>query len=218
MYKPVKEREYIPDVPSSFMNLGKVNKHIIKTNQLKPIGNLTCEQENEYMFSNSYKTKLHKSSSQPQINRNKSFHYNNLIHINKKKLMVYFLNQKYSKIFALFQIYLTNLFNGKHKEDIKELYDKHLINDSVYLYTMKCYELIDNNIKCYVYSKAKNIDNCLDTTENYFYIKQLNNNSVKEDLFMLLAKFQLLLLMIDKKVFKKEIENVSNLYKVFYSK
>ena len=68
------------------------------------------------------------------------------------------------------------------------------------------------------YSKAKNIDNCLDTTENYFYIKQLNNNSVKEDLFTLLAKFQLLLLMIDKKVFKKEIENVSNLYKVFYTK
>ena len=104
-----------------------------------------------------------------------------------------------------------------NKEKIKQLFYNQQITDSVYIYTMKCYELIDNNLKLYNYVKEKNIDNMFDTTETFFKIKIKTNPVIREDALCLLSKYQMLLSIADPLVFDKEITMLKDIY-LKYSK
>ena len=175
------------------------------------MSNLTCEQEGEVVYSNPNHPLAFKKA------KKFDYKFNSLIELNKKKIISYLENDKYSELFSLFQIYLRGLFNRADKEKIKELFYNQQITDSVYIYTMKCYELIDNNLKLYNYVKEKNIDNMFDTTETFFKIKIKTNPVIREDALCLLSKYQMLLSIADPLVFDKEITMLKDIY-LKYSK
>ena len=199
-------------LPKEINSIGLTHLKVIDPSQkISRMSNLTCEQEGEVVYSNPNHPLAFKKA------KKFDYKFNSLIELNKKKIISYLENDKYSELFSLFQIYLRGLFNGADKEKIKELFYNQQITDSVYIYTMKCYELIDNNLKLYNYVKEKNIDNMFDTTETFFKIKIKTNPVIREDALCLLSKYQMLLSIADPLVFDKEITMLKDIY-LKYSK
>ena len=190
-------------LPNEFNSIGNRHLRKIQTNQLCPMKNLPTENESEYIYTNPN----HSKSSEKF-----EFSYNTLININQEKISNYFKLDKYIEFFSLFQLYLEDLFNGLKQPKIKELFYNQKISDSVYIYAMKCFELIEKNKKNYTYTKEKNKDNYLDTTENSYNIKVTMNTSCKEDALLLLSKFQMLLGIADKVIFAEDITMLKDLY------
>ena len=152
----------------------------------------------------------------PNINKKnlkeRTFKYNTIIKLNKKKVLKYFESENYTEFFNLFKLYLISLFNGLNKEQIKKLYKNRQITDSVYLFAIKIFDIIDNNEKKYSYIKVTNPDNVFETTENFYKIKEVKNYTIKEDAMLIIIKFHSLLKVIDENVYKEEIEELNNIY------
>ena len=194
-------------LPKEINSIGRTHLKIIDPSEkLSPMSNLTCEQESEIIYSNPNHPLRNKRA------KKFDFKFNTLININKEKIETYLENDKYTELFPLFQIYLKEVFNGLDKEKVKELFYTQQITDSVYIYAMKCYDLINSNLKSYNYIKEKNTDNILDTTETFYKIKLKHNPVIKEDALCLISEYQMLLSIADKTLFEKEITILKNIY------
>ena len=183
----------------------KVDKSTSK--KIQKINKLSREVENEFIFTNP--NHPGKSGQKEKYD----FKYNTIIHINKKKIKYYIEEEYYDKFLNLIYSYLSNLFNGLNKDQVRKLYIDRQITDSVYIFSMKCFELIEENKKQYNYSKSKNLDTMIDNTEHYYHIRELSNKEIKEDCLLLVLKFQNVLEAIDQNLFKENINDLKEIYK-----
>ena len=119
----------------------------------------------------------------------------------------------YDKLFKTLELYLKSLFNGLGKEEVIKLFNSKKITDSVYLYTRKCYELIEKNLLSYQYFNSHNTENSLETTENFYFIRNKGRYSVKADLLLFINKLDCLLNIVDPEFFKEEIGKLKELFK-----
>ena len=77
---------------------------------------------------------------------------------------------------------------------------------------MKCFELIEANKKPYSYSKSKNLDNMIDNTEHFYHIKEIKNENIKEDILLLIVKFQSVLQVVNEFLFMECINDLKEVY------
>ena len=195
-------------VPEEFQKI-HINRLNIKvdplSNKISKGKNLSIQNESEFVY-------IYPNTVENANIKNSKLKFNTIVKLNKNKILNYFRTENYVEIFNLFKIYVISLFNGLNKEQIKKLYLNQKITDSIYLYAIKILEIIDNNEKKYSYIKSCNIDNALETTENFYKIKEVKNYNVKEDALLILIKFQSLLKVIDENIYKDEIEEIKNIY------
>ena len=209
------QREVLP----SGYELYRTNK--IKTNpdhfihsSFKPTGNISRDQESHFIYSNP----VHDYYVIPQKNKKlkKSekyqFKFNNIINIQKNKLMAYFLCNSFEKLFSLFEFYIVNLFNGLSLEAIIDLFKRELISDSIYINAMKCITLINDNKQLYKHTYIRNNNNRLDTTEIFMKVEEIKHENSKDDALMLVLKFSDLLKSIDEKIFREQIDKLSEIF------
>lgn len=209
------------DILPNEWGLLRTNKIKIHPDQLthskfKTTGNLPREQENEFMYSNPnipfYNVNKEMNKVKQGRSKKYSFGYNNLLNIEKNKLMSYFICENYDTLFNLFEIYIMNLFNGLDKKGIEDLFKNELITDSVYIDAMKCIELISVNKQLYKHNQLRNINNRLVTSEIRFQIEIVGNPHAKDDALFLIIKFIDLLKSIDENLFQKEISTLEEVY------
>ena len=77
---------------------------------------------------------------------------------------------------------------------------------------MKCFEIIETNQKQYNYSKSKNLDTMIDNTEHFYHIKEVKNDNIREDILLLIVKFQSVLEVVDAFLFKECILDLKEVY------
>ena len=165
---------------------------------LKSKGNLSRNQEDQFIFFD-FKGKS-------------SFEFNNIINIDKNKLMTYFLCNNYEELFSLFELYITNIFNGYNMEQISNLTERKIISDSIFVNVLLCMNIINFNKKKCMKHLIKNLNNALKTTEVIFNLEETNNSQSKHDALLLVIRFIELLISIDEISFNKEIEKLKEVY------
>ena len=176
------------------------------SNKVQKIDKLSTDKESEFLYTN---------PNHPGRKGKKAkydFKYNTILHINKKKLIYYIHEEYYYKFFDLIYTYLSYVFNGLNKEQVKQLYIDRQITDSVYIFSMKCFEIIETNQKQYNYSKSKNLDTMIDNTEHFYHIKEVKNDNIREDILLLIVKFQSVLEVVDAFLFKECILDLKEVY------
>ena len=161
-------REIIPSNYELFhTNNSKVKQDNIIHSIFRPTGNISRTQENQFIYTNPNKEYY----VLPNLNRKikteekYKFKFNNIINIEKNKIMTYFLCNNFEELFSLIELYISNLFNGINIELIPGLFKRELITDSVYINVMKCIEIINENKQLYKRIFLRNNCNRLDTTE-----------------------------------------------------
>lgn len=203
-------------LPKIFYQIPQLS--FLTNSKIGSLPNLTREQENEIIYTNptlERKIKSESLSSHQQKGNKYNYQYNTMIQLNSKKIYSYFENQQYSDFFQLVNIYISSLFNGATKEQIMQLYNKQQITDSVYIFAMKCLDIIESNTKSYKYIKSSNSDNLLSATESFYKIILCYNSHLKDHSLLLLTKFQVLLGVIDKVAYKNEMKEIENIFKEF---
>lgn len=190
-------------LPNSFYALNCAA--IQSSSRLTSTNNLSTYQEKECIYSNPNLTNLNEKDF--------NYNFNALIQLNTELILEAWTQCNYEKLFQLFKLYLKSFFNGKEKEEIKNLFWNKKITDSIYIYSMKCYEVIEKNMKSYNYSKDYNNENLFETTENFYFVKSRPRYTVKEDTLLFLSKFQTLLTIAGEFIFKDEIEKIKQVYR-----
>ena len=185
------EREIIP------------NKYKLLNNNnskcsLKLKNNLSRSQEDQFIFYN-FKEKS-------------KFKFNNIINIDKNKLIAYFLCNNYEELFSMFELYISSIFNGNNLEQITNLFERKMISDSIFVNALYCLNIIKLNKRKYNKYLLKNLNNTLETTEIIFNLEENNNNQMKNDALLLIIKFIELLRSIDEISFNKEIEKLKEVF------
>ena len=209
------DREVLP----SGYELYRTNK--IKTHpdhfihaSLSPTGHIPRYLENQYIFSNPKHDyyKIPPKNKKLKKNEKYQFKFNNVINIEKNKLMTYFLCNDYEKFFELFEFYMINLFNGLNLELIAGLFQRELISDSIYINAMKCIKIINDNKQIYKHTYIRNNINRLDTTEIFLKVEEIKKMNLKEDALLLLVKFSDLLKSIDENLFLNDINKLKEIF------
>ena len=209
------QREVLPNG----YELSRTNKikthpdHFIHSS-FKPTGNISREQENQFIYSNPNHDYyiIPKKNITLKKNQKYQFKFNNIINIQKNKLNAYFLCNSYEKLFSLFEFYMTNLFNGLNLESIIDLFKRELISDSIYIHAMKCIKLINDNKQLYKHTFIRNNNNRLDTTEIFMKIDEIKHENAKDEALMLVLKFSDLLKSIDEKLFINQIQKLNEIF------
>ena len=138
------EREIIPSNYELFhTNNNKVKQDNIIHSIFKSTGNISRTQENQFIYTNPNKEYyvLPNKNKIIKTEEKYKFKFNNVINIEKNKIMTYFLCNNFEELFSLFELYIENLFNGINIELIPGLFQRELITDSVYINVMKCIEI-----------------------------------------------------------------------------
>ena len=165
---------------------------------LKLKNNLSRSQEDQFIFYN-FKEKS-------------KFKFNNIINIDKNKLIAYFLCNNYEELFSMFELYISSIFNGNNLEQITNLFERKMISDSIFVNALYCLNIIKLNKRKYNKYLLKNLNNTLETTEIIFNLEENNNNQMKNDALLLIIKFIELLRSIDEISFNKEIEKLKEVF------
>ena len=165
---------------------------------LKLKNNLSRSQEDQFIF---YKFK-----------EKSKFKFNNIINIDKNKLITYFLCNNYEELFSIFELYISSIFNGYNLEQISNLFERKMISDSIFVNALYCLNIIKINRRKYNKYLLKNLNNTLDTTEIIFNLEENNNNQMKNDALLLIIKFIELLRSVDEINFNKEIEKLKEVF------
>ena len=211
------QREVVPKEYELFRtNKIKIYPDHFNHSSLKPIGNISRGQENQFVYSNPNHEFFKIPSKNKKIKKNEKykFKFNNIINIQKNKLMTYFLCKSYEKLFSLFEFYLVNLFNGLSMESIIDLFKRELIPDSIYINAMKCINLINENKQLYKHTYFRNTNNRLDTTEIILKVEEIEHINSKDDALMLLLKFIDLLKSINEKLFSTQIDKLKEIFEM----
>ena len=190
------EREIIPNKYQLIIK--NFNDDYDCKSSLESKGNLSRNQEDQFIFFD-FKEKS-------------SFEFNNIINIDKNKLMTYFLCNNYEELFSLFELYITNIFNGYNMEQISNLTERKIISDSIFVNVLYCMNIINFNKKKCMKHLIKNLNNALKTTEVIFNLEETNNSQSKHDALLLVIRFIELLISIDEISFNKEIEKLKEVY------
>jgi hypothetical protein len=192
----------------------KTHPDYFNHSSLKPTGNISRYQENNFIYSNPNHDYYKIPSKNKQLKKNEKyqFKFNNIINIEKNKIMTYFLCNNFEELFSLFELYIASLFNGINMELIPGLFKRELITDSVYINVMKCIEIINENKQLYKRIFLRNTSNRLDTTEIICKVEEVEHINVKDDALLLLLKFIDLLKGIDEKIFIKEISKLNEIF------
>ena len=209
------QREILPSGYELYRtNKIKTHPDYFNHSSLKPTGNISRYQENNFIYSNPNHDYYKIPSKNKQLKKNEKyqFKFNNIINIEKNKLMTYFLCNSYEKLFSLFEFYMVNLFNGLTLESIIDLFKRELIPDSIYINAMKCIKLINENKQLYKHTFIRNNNNRLDTTEIIIKVEEIKHINVKEDALLFVLKFIELLKSIDEKVFSNQINKLNEIF------
>ena len=209
------KREIIPSNYELFhTNNNKVKQDNIIHSIFKPTGNISRTQENQFIYTNPNKEYyvLPNKNRIIKAEEKYKFKFNNIINIEKNKIMTYFLCNNFEELFSLFELYIASLFNGINMELIPGLFKRELITDSVYINVMKCIEIINENKQLYKRIFLRNTSNRLDTTEIICKVEEVEHINVKDDALLLLLKFIDLLKGIDEKIFIKEINKLNEIF------
>ena len=209
------DREIIPSNYELFhTNNNKVKQDNIIHSIFKPTGNISRTQENQFIYTNPNKEYyvLPNKNRIVKAEEKYKFKFNNIINIEKNKIMTYFLCNNFEELFSLFELYIASLFNGINLELIPGLFKRELITDSVYINVMKCIEIINENKQLYKRIFLRNTSNRLDTTEIICKVEEIEHINVKDDALLLLLKFIDLLKGIDEKIFIKEINKLNEIF------
>ena len=209
------DREIIPSNYELFhTNNNKVKQDNIIHSIFKPTGNISRTQENQFIYTNPNKEYyvLPNKNRIIKAEEKYKFKFNNIINIEKNKIMTYFLCNNFEELFSLFELYIASLFNGINIELIPGLFKRELITDSVYINVMKCIEIINENKQLYKRIFLRNTSNRLDTTEIICKVEEVEHINVKDDALLLLLKFIDLLKGIDEKIFIKEINKLNEIF------
>ena len=209
------DREIIPSNYELFhTNNNKVKQDNIIHSIFKPTGNISRTQENQFIYTNPNKEYyvLPNKNRIIKAEEKYKFKFNNIINIEKNKIMTYFLCNNFEELFSLFELYIASLFNGINMELIPGLFKRELITDSVYINVMKCIEIINENKQLYKRIFLRNTSNRLDTTEIICKVEEVEHINVKDDALLLLLKFIDLLKGIDEKIFIKEINKLNEIF------
>ena len=126
--------------------------------------------------------------------------------------MTYFLCNNYEELFSLFELYITNIFNGYNMEQISNLTERKIISDSIFVNVLYCMNIINFNKKKCMKRLIKNLNNALKTTEVIFNLEETINSQSKHDALLLVIRFIELLINIDEISFNKEIEKLKEVY------
>ena len=196
------QREIIPSDYELFHtnNIKLDHDNYIHSN-IKTTGNISRYQEDHFIYSNPNQPyyKIPKNLNKLKNDEKYQFKFNNIINVEKNKLMTYFLCNSYEKLFSLYELYMVNLFNGINLELIPELFKKELITDSIYINAMKCIQIIDENKQKYKRIYIRNNNNYLETTEIICKIEEEEDLNCRDDALLLTLKFIDLLKSIDEK-------------------
>ena len=209
------DREIIPSNYELFhTNNNKVKQDNIIHSIFKPTGNISRTQENQFIYTNPNKEYyvLPNRNRKIKTEEKYKFKFNNIINIEKNKIMTYFLCNNFEELFSLIELYISNLFNGINIDLIPGLFKRELITDSVYINVMKCIEIINENKQLYKRIFLRNTSNRLDTTEIICKVEEVEHINVKDDALLLLLKFIDLLKGIDEKIFIKEISKLNEIF------
>ena len=71
--------------------------------------------------------------------------------------MTYFLCNNYEELFSLFELYITNIFNGYNMEQISNLTERKIISDSIFVNVLYCMNIINFNKKKCMKRLIKNL-------------------------------------------------------------
>ena len=188
------EREIIPNKYKLIKNI--FNENNISKCSLKFKDNLSRNQEDQFI--------IFKGKS--------NYKFNNIINIDKNKLITYFLCNNYEELFSILELYISNIFNGYNIEEISNLLERKIISDSVFVNVLYCLDIIKLNKRKYTKHLKKNLNNTFETTEIIFNLEENFNNQIKNDALLLISKFIELLKSIDEISFNKEIEKLTEVY------
>ena len=165
------EREIIPNKYKLIKNI--FNENNISKCSLKFKDNLSRNQEDQFI--------IFKGKS--------NYKFNNIINIDKNKLITYFLCNNYEELFSIFELYISSIFNGYNLDQISNLFERKMISDSIFVNALYCLNIIKLNRRKYNKYSLKNLNNTLDTTEIIFNLEENNNNQMKNDALLLIIKF-----------------------------
>ena len=188
------EREIIPNKYKLLKN--NFNENNNTKCSLKFKDNLSRNQEDQFI--------IFKGKSK--------YKFNNIINIDKNKLITYFLCNNYEELFSIFELYISNIFNGYNIDEITNLFERKIISDSIFVNVLYCLNIIKLNKQKYNRHLIKNLNNTFETTEIIFNLEENSNNQIKNDALLLIIKFIDLLKSIDELNFNKEIQKLSEVY------
>ena len=192
------ERELIPNKYKLLRN--NINSEFNSKSSFKTLGNLPKNQEDQFIYSN-YSDKYSEISKQFEatiLKRQKDFKFNNIINIDKNKLITYLLCNNFEELFLLLELYIENVFNGIKIDQIPLLLEKNMISDSIFVNTIYCIRMIKLLKKEY----------------NFHYIsnnKEKGEKNLKFDSLLLIFRFMELLKSIDENAYIKEIEKLKEI-------
>ena len=205
-------------IPSNYELFHTNNNNVKQDNIIHPIfkstGNISRTQESQFIYTNPNKEYYMIPNKNKIIKAEEKykFKFNNIINIEKSKIMTYFLCNNFEELFSLFELYITNLFNGVNIELIPGLFKRELITDSVYINVMKCIEIINENKQLYKRIFLRNTNNRLETTEIFCKVEEVDHTNAKDDALLLILKYIDLLKAIDEKIFFKEINKLNDIF------
>ena len=192
------ERELIPNKYKLLRN--NINSEFNSKSSFKTLGNLPKNQEDQFIYSN-YSDKYSEISKQFEatiLKRQKDFKFNNIINIDKNKLITYLLCNNFEELFLLLELYIENVFNGIKIDQIPLLLEKNMISDSIFVNTIYCIRMIKLLKKEY----------------NFHYIsnnKEKGEKNLKFDSLLSIFRFMELLKSIDENAYIKEIEKLKEI-------
>ena len=178
---------------------------------LKPIGNISKNQEDQIIFSNITNNLKSNQFKKSRLDDKNNFLFNNIINIDKNKIMTYFLCNNYEEMFSLFEFYIINLFNGCNMKQISNLFERNLISDEIYAKVKYCMNIINLYKKSYNHLIIKNINNTFHTTEIIVKRKDVFQENPKIEVFSLITQFIELLNSIDEIGYIKEIDKLNEI-------
>ena len=205
------ERELIPNKYKLLRN--NINSEFNSKSSFKTLGNLPKNQEDQFIYSN-YLDKYSEISKQfetPILKRQKKFMFNNIINIDKNKLITYLLCNNFEELFLLLELYIENVFNGIKIDQIPLLLEKNMISDSIFVNTIYCIRMIKLLKKEYNFHYISNNNNILSSTGIFLKVEEKGEKNLKFDSLLLILRFMELLKSIDENAYIKEIEKLEEI-------
>ena len=212
------ERELIPYKYQLLNN--NINSEINSKSLVTTLGNLPKNQEDQFIYSN-YSDKynvISKQFDESNLNRKKDFKLNNIINIDKNKLITYLICNNYEELFHLFELYIENVFNGTKVDKIPLLFKRNKISDSIFVNATYCISIIKKNKKAYNSYYINNNNNRLPFTEHILNSEEKTNKDLKFDSLLLILRFIELLNSIDETAYVKEIEKMKEILEKYIKK